>query len=167
MRSTVVTLMSLVLTQACAQERPMQQLICELGMAKVLTGADKAELTFTLRNAGRQAVQVLVWQTPLEGVRNPMLTIKRDAAEIEYRGIMVKRSAPGADSYVVLKPGERRKAKIDLLAGWDVSAPGTYTVEYTGELLDVIDGDGPAPRASGEMQSVTLSCPAVTFKRGE
>lgn len=143
------------------------QLICELGIAKVLAPADKAELTFTFSNRGRQPLQVLVWQTPLEGVRHPMLSIQRDAVEVEYRGIMVKRSAPRADSYLLLKPGERRAAKIDLLTGWDVSAPGTYTVEYAGELLDVIVGDGPAPRPSGEMQAAALNCPAVTFKRGQ
>lgn len=143
----------------------MQQLDCELEIARTLAASDKAELTFALRNASRQPVQVLTWQTPFEGVRNPMLTIKLDAVEVEYRGVMVKRAAPRADSYLTLQPGERREAKIDLATGWDVSAPGTYTIEYTGELLDVVSGKDSAPRSSGEMKSLALSCPAVTFTR--
>ena len=166
MRATAAMVMGLVLTQACAQERPMQRLVCELEIAQTLAVSDQAELTFALTNSSRQPVQVLIWQTPFEGVRNPMLTIKRGAAEVEYRGMMVKRGPPRADSYLALRPGERREARIDLATGWDVSAPGSYTIEYTSELLDVVIGNGPAPRSSGEMESVALSCPAVTFKRG-
>lgn len=164
MRAVALMLMGVVLTQACAQERPMQ-LICELKIAPTLAASDIAELTFALTNAGRQPVQVLTWQTPFEGVRNPMLTVKRDAQELEYRGMMVKRGAPGAGAYLALQPGERREARIDLAKGWEVGAPGIYTVEYIGELLDVVAGKGPAPRSSGAMQSLALDCPAVTFKR--
>lgn len=141
------------------------QLLCELRIAPTLGASDKAELTFALTNQGPQSVQVLTWHTPFEGVRNPMFTIKRDAAELEYRGMMLKRGAPRAEQYMALQPGERREAKIDLADGWDVSAPGTYSITYTAELLDVVAGKGPAPRSSGEMQSMALSCPAVVFKR--
>jgi len=143
----------------------MQQLVCELEIAPTLAAGDQAELRFALTNSSGQPMQILTWQTPFEGVRNPMLTLERDAAEVEYRGMMVKRGAPDATSYLALQPGERREAKIDLGMGWDVSAPGTYIVRYTSELMDVVVGPGPAPRASGEMQPLALQCPAVTFKR--
>jgi peptidyl-Lys metalloendopeptidase len=164
MRAVALMLMSVVLTQACAQERPMQ-LLCELQIAPTLAARDTAELTFALTNAGTQPVQVLTWHTPFEGVRNPMLAVKRDTKELEYRGMMLKRGPPRADAYLTLQPGERREARIDLAKGWEVAAPGIYTVEYVGELMDVIAGKSPAPRSSGAMQPLALSCPAVTFTR--
>ena len=139
------------------------QLRCELQIAATLSAEQQAELTFTLVNAGTQPVQVLNWQTPFEGIRAPMLTITRDGTAVDYRGMMVKRGAPTRDSYLGLQPGERRQATVDLSEGWDVAAPGTYSVEYTGELFDVL-GAGRQPSADN-MTPMTLRCPPVEFKR--
>jgi peptidyl-Lys metalloendopeptidase len=134
-------------------------------MPKSLQKADPAELVFSLTNAGSEVVQVLNWQTPFEGIKAPMFDITRDGAEVEYRGRMLKRGAPKKDDYFVLKPGERKQARIDLAGGWDVSAPGTYTVTYTAELFDVIAGSGSAPRGVDDMEGLALDCNSVTFVR--
>jgi hypothetical protein len=136
-----------------------------MSMPKSLQGAEPAELVFSLTNAGSEVVQVLNWQTPFEGIQAPMFDIERDGAEVEYRGRMLKRGAPKKDDYFVLKPGERKQAKIDLAAAWDISAPGAYRVTYAAELFDVIVGSDSAPRGLDDMESVALECNSVTFVR--
>jgi peptidyl-Lys metalloendopeptidase len=134
-------------------------------MAKSLRNAEPAELVFTLTNAGENAVQVLNWQTPFEGIRAPMFTILRDGTEVEYRGPMVKRGAPRKEDYLTLKPGERQQARINLADAWDVDASGNYTVQYTAHLFDVIAGPASAPRSLDEFNEIPLSCNSVAFTR--
>lgn len=138
---------------------------CELQMAARLTAAQPAELTFTLLNAGRQGIQVLDWQTPFEGMRAPFFTIEHDGKAVEYRGAMVKRGAPSPENYLPIGAGERRTTKIDLAEGWDVSAPGTYTVTYAAQLFDVLAAGAPTPSEPGRFQSVTPKCNSVSFAR--
>jgi peptidyl-Lys metalloendopeptidase len=152
------------LTAACAKE-PQMTLRCELSIAKTLTAAQPAELTFVLSNASAQAVQVLNWQTPFEGLRAPMLAVERNGTALEYQGIMVKRGTPRAQDYLVMRPGEQHRATIDLSQGWDVTLAGTYTIRYQGELLDVIAGTGTVPNGSGQFNAVPLACGRVSFVR--
>ena len=65
----------------------------------------------------------------------------------------------------MLNPGEQKTATIDLSEAWDVSTPGSYTVEYAAELFDVISGTASAPRSVDEFKAVTLSCGSVAFTR--
>lgn len=153
-----------ILSQACAKEQAVH-IRCELSVAKALPSAGPADLVFALTNSGENVVQVLNWQTPFEGVKAPMFTITHDGAEVEYRGLMLKRGAPHKEDYLVLKPGERREARINLADAWDVGAPGNYTVEYVAELFDVIEGTGPAPRALDQLSAVPLTCNSITFTR--
>jgi peptidyl-Lys metalloendopeptidase len=152
------------LTPVCAQEQSMQ-IRCEMSMPKTLQGAQAAELAFTLTNAGADAIQVLNWQTPFEGIKAPMFTVTRDGASVEYMGPMLKRGTPRKESYLVLKPGERQQATINLADGWDVAAPGRYTIKYSAQLFDVMAGSVPAPRSLDEFKPFTLSCNSVVFTR--
>jgi len=152
------------LSSACAKEQPVR-IQCELSIAKLLQASQPAELVFTLTNAGEGIVQVLNWQTPFEGIKAPMFNVLRDGAEVEYRGPMVKRGAPGKENYLTLKPGERRQAKINLADAWDVDAPGKYTVQYAAHLFDVVASPVSAPRSFDDFNEVTPSCNSVAFTR--
>jgi peptidyl-Lys metalloendopeptidase len=162
--SAAALALGLGLATACAKEQPMR-LRCELNMAKTLAPAQPATLVFALTNTGRDALQILNWQTPFEGIRAPMFTVSRDGVELDYRGIMLKRAAPSAQDYFKLGPGERRQASIELAQGWDVTAPGKYTVEYAAQLFDVIAGEAIAPSVPGAFNPVELDCANLAFVR--
>jgi peptidyl-Lys metalloendopeptidase len=153
-----------VLSPAYAKEQSVR-IECELSIAKSLRAAQPAELVFALTNAGDDVVQVLNWQTPFEGIKAPMFTVERDGVEMEYRGPMLKRSAPRKQDYLMLKPGERRQVKINLADAWSVDAPGDYTITYSAQLFDVIAGPASAPRKLDEFREVTPNCNAVAFTR--
>jgi hypothetical protein len=155
---------SVTLTSACAKESSMD-MRCELTMAQTLASTQPAELTFGLVNAGQQGIQVLSWQTPFEGIRAPLFTIKRDGEAVEYRGIMVKRGSPRKEDYLPFAAGERRNTKLDLAEGWDVSMPGAYTVEYSAQLFDVVPAAATVPSAPGRFHTVVPKCNTVSFVR--
>ena len=152
------------LTSACAQEQPMR-IRCELSMPKAVTSTQPAELVFALTNEGEDVVHVLAWQTPFEGVRAPMFDVRRDGVEVEYRGPMLKRAAPGKEAYFELQPAQRKEATIDLAAGWDVATPGEYTIEYVAELFDVASGSATVPRSLDGLEPMPLQCGSVKFVR--
>lgn len=163
-RLLCLTTLLAVLTPAYAKERPVR-IQCELSIEKSLRKAQPAELVFTLTNAGEDLVQVLNWQTPFEGIRAPMFTVMRDGTEVDYRGRMLKRGAPRKGDYLVLKPGERRQARINLADAWNVEPEGHYTVRYSAHLFDVIAGPASAPRRLDEFNEVTPDCNPVAFTR--
>jgi hypothetical protein len=99
-------------------------------------------ITFTLENASPERVWVLKWYTPLEGIRGKILRVTRDGKELPYRGPLVKRGAPGRDSYVVIDVGKAVSAEFDLSKSYDISVVGTYRVEFVGRIHDVAwDGE--------------------------
>lgn len=162
----VLSLLALfVFLPACAREAPLK-IRCELAMPPVLAADQAATLEFALVNEGDDVVQVLGWQTPFEGFTSPMFTVLRDGQPVEYVGRMMKRGAPRRQDYLMLKPGERRARMVDLADGWDVAAPGSYTVEYSAQLFDVIRGSGDSPRLLDALQPLSPGCNTLSFTRG-
>ena len=138
---------------------------CEMSIAKSQPTSQPVELTFALTNAGDHPVHVLNWQTPFEGIRSAMFTITRDGSDVEYHGPMLKRGAPRKEHYLVLKPGERRETRITLAEGWDVAPLGNYTVDYSAQLFDVIEGTAAGPRSVDDFNPMPINCNSVTFSR--
>lgn len=151
-----------VFLPGCAKENPMD-LRCTLEIAASLPAGAPATLTFRLENAGSDPVSLLPWQTPLEGIKAPMLSISHDRQMLAYQGPMVKRAAPGPDAYITLAPGETREAQVDIGLAWDLEAPGPYWLRYDGGLMDVRRG---APPARGDvLQPAPLVCNDLKFMR--
>ena len=55
---------------------------------------DRQMLKFTLTNNSKEKMNVLKWQTPLEGIKNDMFWVKRQDEVAVYLGKIVKRAAP-------------------------------------------------------------------------
>ena len=92
-------------------------------------------VTFTLTNTLSEALYVLKWFTPLEGLAGDIFRVQRDGLHLPYRGIQVKRAPPTAEDYVWLDAGGSISAEIDLAEGYDFSQPGQYTVQFSSPRL--------------------------------
>ena len=76
---------------------------------------------------------------------------------------MAKRMPPVASEYLRIKPGMRYQQSVALQGGYDVSLPGTYRVQWRGEVMDAFFGTAkPNP---GRLSPQTITCAAVTFVR--
>ena len=125
-----------------------------------------ASIRFELSNGSDAALRVLTWNTPLEGWKGTVLRVTRDGEELPYQGPMLKRGDPQADDYVEIAAGGRVDATVDLAEVYDVSRPGTYTVEADGDLIDVTAGPTEViPRPRDRHQPMPLDCGAVTLEK--
>lgn len=123
--------------------------------------ADGTRIRFELANRSQAPLRVLTWNTPWEGWKGTVLTVTHEGEELPYQGPMLKRGDPGREEYAEIAAGGRIEATLDLAEVYDVSRPGSYRVEVTGNLLDVTSEAVPRPR--DRHQPMPLDCDPVTF----
>lgn len=128
------------------------------------TAGGPAALVFTLENRSGQALRVLTWYTPLEGLKGRILKVTRGGQELLYRGRMVKRGAPRAEDYLPVGPGASTSATFDLAAAYDLSAPGQYRVEFVGRVHDVALPGEAVPRPVDRQRGIDVPGDPAEFR---
>ncbi|HSX59599.1 MAG TPA: M35 family metallo-endopeptidase [Tahibacter sp.] len=104
------------------------------------------KIVYSLSNATDASVQVLRWQTPIDGVDNAMFRVTRNGEPVAYVGRMVKRPAPTDKDYVELAPGRNITVEVDLTAYYDMRKGGQYEVRYVRSASDVVRAADEASR---------------------
>ncbi len=88
-------------------------------------------LTLEIKNIGQESFTYLPWGTPIEnGFTNDCLDVKHDGVPVDYIGIMVKRRPPEKEDYITLHPLEISTGVVNILDGYPLTDPGTYTVQF-------------------------------------
>lgn len=146
-----------------AEAAALAELSCQLTMPITLGRKEPAVPVLALRNVGKDSVAILKRNTPLEGWLADSLIVTRDDQPVPYIGAMAKRMPPTAEEYLHLKPGARRRFRVILQRGYDVSLPGRYQVRWKGELMDAQMGNNPVSMTLAQPQ--TVACNALTFTR--
>ena len=100
---------------------------------------DSQILRFTIFNNSNERLNILKWNTPLEGFNNDMFIVRRqeDQEETAYLGRMVKRVSPNPEEYVTLDPNGSISTDFDLTEVYDIARSGNYAVEFVSNILDV------------------------------
>jgi hypothetical protein len=91
---------------------------------------DPIWIQFSLKNQSQEALYLLRWYTPLEGIMGDIFEVQRDGQPISYLGILATRANPAIDSYIFLEPGRAVSAEVDIAQAYDFSQPGTYTIRF-------------------------------------
>jgi peptidyl-Lys metalloendopeptidase len=143
---------------------PVLSLDCTLEMDETYPVGEPVSLRFVLHNPTDRPLYVLTWYTPLEGMAGEILKVTRDGAELPYQGMLAKRGDPTRDEYVAIEPGEATSAEVDLRAGYDLSTPGSYQVQFTTGLQEVVDDASLIPRKRDDHRPQPLSCNTVRFR---
>ena len=109
-------------------------LAATLRVPPVAEGRDSLMVTFTVTNNGKEPLRFCKWHTPFEPLMSKYLDVANERGEeADYRGAMAKRiMPPPADSYVTVNPADSLTTSFDLLKGYAVTKPGTYTIRYSG-----------------------------------
>ncbi|MEZ4322547.1 MAG: hypothetical protein R3F61_34085 [Myxococcota bacterium] len=101
------------------------------------------EVALTVENAGSARATFCTYHTPFEGIRNDIFIVERDGVEVDYQGMMAKRTPPGPEDHRTLAPGAvEGPVTVDLSRGYPLS-PGTYTVRYRGTLISGLPDSNP------------------------
>ena len=95
-----------------------------------LAGTNLGEVRFTMRNPTDQAVRILKWQTPFDGIDANLFSVHVGGVEVDYTGRLIKRGQPTARDYLTLQPGESRSINLDLSAYYDFAKSGQYEIRY-------------------------------------
>jgi peptidyl-Lys metalloendopeptidase len=96
--------------------------------------SDAVFVNVTISNNGKNPAKVLKWYTPAEDVEEALFKVSRDGAGVDYVGAHYKRPAPTGNDYVNLKPGESLTRTVDLGLYYDLTASGTYELEYDADV---------------------------------
>jgi len=97
------------------------------------------KIVYSLSNTTAAPVQLLRWQTPLDGLSSELFQVTKNGEPVAYEGILAMRTAPTAADYVELAPGATLASEVDLTAYYDMKAGGQYEVRYAREARDVIE----------------------------
>ncbi len=146
-----------------AEATALADVSCRLTMPVTLGRKEPAVPVLALRNSGKEPVAIMKRNTPLEGWLADSLIVTRDDQSVPYVGAMAKRMPPTAEEYLLLKSGARRRFRVVLQRGYDVSLPGRYQVRWNGELMDAQMGNSPVRVANARPQ--TVACNVLVFTR--
>lgn len=103
-------------------------------------------MNLELKNGGDQALHVLKWNTPFDGLKNNIFSVvDENGAETTYTGIMMKRGPPRVDDFLYLAPNQTVSVVFDLSTVYLFNAPNTsYTISYS-SLIHWVSGATPLP----------------------
>ena len=133
-----------------------QQLRARLELAGTIQSSGEFQVRFTLTNEAKQPVQVLRWNTPLEGFRSQLFEVICHGRQALYRGPMVKRVRPSEQDYETVLPGRSLDVTLDLAQAYDLGQGGDCEVTWHGELLDIAIGVRAQTRSPSQFQGYRL-----------
>ena len=141
---------------------PQSALECRVEPRAPLTAGGPVKIRFVLANPSSEPVWFLRWNTPIEGwAGSPFTVTGPDGNEVAYAGPMVKRANPNAEDYVQIPPGAEVDAIADLTEVYDLSKPGRYRLQVTGQLFDLTTEQASVPRPLDQHQGMELRCGEV------
>jgi hypothetical protein len=120
--------------------------------------AKSAKVKFTLTNRARDAVRVLIHNTPLKGaIETRMFAVhcNNDDKPLRYQGLLrssderaevvrVQGKVQGRETLkdtVLLNPGDSKDATVDLANAYSLPQSGSCKIAFT-SLINVVDIDG-------------------------
>jgi len=99
---------------------------------------------FILSNRSPNAIRVLKWNTPIDGVSNDIFLVTRGEQTIDYIGRLVKRGAPTEADFIIIEPGQAITVQVDLSRYYAILEEGRYSVAYNVEGPGLLVGDANA-----------------------
>ena len=120
-------------------------------------GADTIEVIVT--NTSRKTLRIPKWQLPSAVSESNVFNISRDGREVRFEGRMVKRAAPTAVDFAILRPGRSYRSVVELGEAYDLSKPGHYNVAYSAFMQYASLSGGARLQQSNGLPMVAQSAP--------
>jgi len=116
---------------------PMPSLVAKfVKPEKTIKGERTVRLKVILTNTSGHDLSVLTWNTPLDGVITDCLNVSVDGKKVAYDGPIIKRAAPTAKDYIVIKAGQSVEGEFAVSDAYDTSKPGSYKVKLKASIAD-------------------------------
>ena len=121
-------------------------------------------ISFTLENQTDTDLWILIWHTPLEGLRGRIFLVMCDGEEVPYEGRMVKRGDPVRYDYVHIRARGSSSTEVDLSLAYNLPVADECRVEFKGQIYDFTSGEDYIPRRRDEHQGVHIPGNIVCFQ---
>ena len=129
---------------------------------------DKIECQFHLKNDAQRDFSVLKWRTPLQQqLTSDCLSVTRNGTKIRYDGILMKRSTPGPDQFLLVAAGQTVSSRFDVSDAYDMSKAGTYSIAvdtYIEYAEGSVEGMNEPGKPDIPIKMSHLSSPPVSFQ---
>ena len=112
----------------------MGSIQCKLEVDQANPAGEPVLLHLTLSNTSGQALEVLQYHTPFEGVLGDLFEIQYADESLTYRGPLVKRGPPTDEDWLLLESGGVLTAEVDISKAWDLSRAGEYTLRLRNDM---------------------------------
>ena len=111
---------------------------------------------------------MLTWRTPLQQqLTSDCLSVTRNGNKIPYDGIMMKRSTPGPDQFLLVAAGQTVSSTFDVSEGYGMSKTGMYSIAvdtYIEYAEGSVEGMNEPGKPGIPIKISHLSSPLVSFK---
>ena len=119
------------------------------------SGAEAVIVHVKITNPNVQALRILKWQTPANGVQRSLFIVTQDGKAVAYIGPLYKRVAVNDSDYINLEPGASLEYNVNLSDYYSFTESGEYEIAYDTASVDMYASDGNA-KVSGHMKSGNL-----------
>jgi peptidyl-Lys metalloendopeptidase len=138
-----------VLAMSMAAQAGNNGVVVSVAPEKASLGkSDDVVVKVTFTNTSSSPQYVLKSHTPFEGVSAPVFEVTRDGQPVRYMGKIVKRAAPTAADYYLLKPGASYTVKVELSSLYDMATTGDYAVRFHAASPQLFGDGASATQAS-------------------
>lgn len=121
-------------------------------------------VNFTLQNISNEKLWVLIWYTPLEGLKGNIFQVTCEGKEIPYEGPMVKRGQPSKADYIYIESGKSVSKEFDLSMAYQVPDSQACTIAFKGMIYDYATSSNTLPKRAEEQQMVNILGNSITIR---
>lgn len=115
-----------------------------------------------ITNTSNEAVYVLKWETPLDGLSRSIFEVSQNGKAVRYMDQVVHWGEPQANDFVKIAPGQTLGADVNLAASYEMTQAGSYNVRFDGQLSYVMAEDLKSGRVE-DLGGSNLDADAVTI----
>jgi len=137
-----------------------------VGPKSVVWGSGKpVKLHFALINHTKDAIQILNWYTPFEGIAGDIFRVTWNGQPLPYKGILEKRGNLSPESYILIGPEDAVVVEVNLSEFYNFSRPGIYTIAYkTPRYSDIARSEKEFATTINELEPVIIPSNEITVE---
>ncbi|MBK9655119.1 MAG: hypothetical protein IPO66_06470 [Rhodanobacteraceae bacterium] len=121
--------------------------------AQASKGAPGESVLWQITNRSDEAVYVLRWETPLDGLSRSIFEVSYKGQPVRYMDKIVHWGHPQADDFVKIAPGQTLSAEVNIAASYEMTSAGDYTIGFDGQLSYMME----ANEKSGHVEDLGAS----------
>lgn len=128
---------------------------------------DRLTLKYTISNTTDKEINILKWNTPLEGINADIFNVLSGNERVVYTGRTIKRGKPQPEDYQAIMPDATISGEINLEEAYYISDAGDYSIELNAIILDFGYESPQKLSARDIFESRSLSSNKTTFRLTE